>query len=213
MRVGILADIHEDVEALGQALDLLRREGVSRLVVLGDLFYAGRQVAETADLLAGAGAVGVWGNHDLGLCHEPDSRLRARYPGRVFDFLRTLGPRLELEGCLFTHGLPHWDATDPTAYYLGDRPETPEGLAGSFSASPCRRAFVGHFHRWLAATPEGILAWDGSSPVVLDPGRRYLVVVAAVCDGWCAVFDTDSGQLVPCRLPALAASFEGGNRR
>jgi predicted phosphodiesterase len=54
MRIGILADIHEDVEALGQALGLLRREGAGRLVVLGDLFYEGRRVAEVAGLLAQA---------------------------------------------------------------------------------------------------------------------------------------------------------------
>jgi hypothetical protein len=201
MRIGILADIHEDVGALGRALALLRRESVGRLVVLGDLFYSGRRVAETADLLAGAGAGGVWGNHDLGLAHEPSPRLLARFPGRVFDFLRTLGPRLELEGCLFSHGLPQWEATDPAAYYLGDRPETPAGLAGSFAASPCRVTFVGHFHRWLAATPEGVLAWDGGGPILLDPGRRYLVAVAAVCDGWCAVYDSDAARLDPVRLP------------
>jgi predicted phosphodiesterase len=211
MRIGILADIHEDVEALGQALGLLRQEGVGRLVVLGDLFYEGRRVAATADLLAGAGAAGVWGNHDLGLCHEPDPQLLARYPGRVFDFLRTLGPRLELEGCLFSHGLPHWDATDPVAYYLEARPETSEGLAGTFAASPCRVTFVGHFHRWLAATPEGVLPWDGCSPIILDAGKRHLVVVAAVCDRWCAIFDTESGRLVPCRLTGPVSSPDGGD--
>ncbi len=200
MKLGILADIHEDVEALERALHLLRLQPVDRVVVLGDLLYTGRRVAEITDLLARAGAVGVWGNHDLGLCHEPAPPLLARYPGRAFDFLRTLGPRLELAGCLFTHGLPHWDATDPVAYYLGAGPETPEGLAGAFGASACRVSFVGHFHRWLAATPEGITAWDGGEPLCLDPARRHLVVVAAVCDGWCAVYDTDAGRLVPRRL-------------
>src|SRR5262249_30674263 len=180
MRIGILADIHEDVEALRQSLSLLRREGVDQFVVLGDLFDAGRRVAETADLLSGAGAVGVWGNHDLGLCHEPEPQLLARYPGRVFDFLKTLGSRLEVDGCFFSHGLPPWDATDPTAYYLADRPETSAGLAGSFAASACRVTFVGHFHRWLAATPEGINPWGGGEAVSLAPRRRYLVVVAAV---------------------------------
>jgi hypothetical protein len=104
-------------------------------------------------------------------------------------------------GCLFSHGLPHWDPLDPAAYYLESRPETLEGLEASFAASACRVTFVGHFHRWLAATPEGVLAWTGSGPLLLDPGRRYLVVVAAVCDGWCAVFDADSGMLSPYRLP------------
>jgi predicted phosphodiesterase len=200
MRIGILADIHEDIDNLQQALGLLRREGVHQFVVLGDLFDTGRRIAETADLLAGAGVVGVWGNHDLGLCHEPEPRVLARYPRHVFDYVKTLRDRLTVEGCLFSHGLPHWDATDPTVYYLGGRPESAEGLAGSFAASPCRVTFVGHFHRWLAATPEGVILWDENGTLSLAPDRRYLLVIAAVCDGWCAVYDTVSGQLVAHRL-------------
>jgi hypothetical protein len=44
----------------------------------------------------------------------------------VLDFMATLRPRLEVGGCLFTHGLPCWDAADPAVYYLGARPETDE---------------------------------------------------------------------------------------
>ena len=51
MKLGILADIHEDVEALEKALDLLRQEGADRLVVLGDVFHLGQRVTETADWL------------------------------------------------------------------------------------------------------------------------------------------------------------------
>src|SRR5262245_51634604 len=113
MKLGILADVHEDVERLALALDVFRREGADRVVFLGDLFERGRRIAEAAAILAAAGAVGVWGNHELGLCLEPDERTRARYGGPVLDFMATLRPRLEVEGCLFTHGLPHWDAADP----------------------------------------------------------------------------------------------------
>ena len=200
MRIGILADIHEDVLSLSQAIGILRQEGIDQLVVLGDLFFEGQRVTETADLLISSGAVGVWGNHDLGLCHEPDPQILANYPVRVSYFLKTLVSKLEVDNCLFTHGLPYLDATDPVAYYLGERPESAPGRVGSFAASSCRVTFVGHFHRWLAATPEGILPWDGTEPVILSPDSRYLVVVAAVCDGWCAVYDTLSGRLMPCRL-------------
>ena len=78
--------------------------------------------------------------------------------------------------------------------------ETAEGLAGSFAVTGHRILFAGHFHRWLAATPNGLLAWDGNGPIVLEPDQRHLVVVAAVCDGWCALFDTASNELVPCQL-------------
>jgi predicted phosphodiesterase len=200
MRIGLLSDIHEDTGHLTQALGLLRREGVDRLVTLGDLFDNGQRVAETAGLLAAAGVVGVWGNHDLGLCHDPAPRFLARYPASVFDYLWTLRARVELDGCLFSHGLPHWDAYDPAAYYLEGRPEAEAARAGIFAASGCRVTFVGHFHRWLAVTPEGALPWDGDAAIRLDPARRYLVVIAAVCDGWCAVYDTEACLLEPRRL-------------
>ncbi len=197
MRIGILTDIHEETERLRSAIESLRRHGADRFVTLGDLFETGRHIDETVRLLRDVGATGVWGNHDLGLCHEPTPPVRARYAGPVLDYMQSLRPRLELEGCLFSHGLPCWDATDPAVYYLGERPETPEGLAATFGASPQPVSFVGHFHRWLAATPKGLLPWDGRSPLPVQPGQRYLIVVAAVCDGWCALFDTETSVLTP----------------
>ena len=78
--------------------------------------------------------------------------------------------------------------------------ETITSPLASFAASSYRVSSVGHFHRWLAATPAGSLAWDGGGSLALDPGQRYLVVVAAVCDGWCAVFDSVRNVLIPCQI-------------
>ena len=202
MRIGILADIHEDGCTLALALAQCRAGGVDRVVVLGDVFDTGGRLAETAALLAGAGAIGVWGNHDLGLCHDPEPSVRARYAGPAADFMATLGPRLEVGGCLFVHGLPDWDPTDPAVYYLGDGPETAAGRAASFAAFAHPVCFVGHFHCWLAATPGGLLPWVGAEPLVLHPDDRWLVVVHAVCDGWWATYDTDTRLLTPRRLAA-----------
>jgi predicted phosphodiesterase len=210
MRIGILADIHEDAANLALALQRFRQEAVQKVVLLGDVvFEMGSRLHQTIALLAEARAVGVWGNHDLGLCHEPDEGFKERYAGPVFDFMQTLRPRLELEGCLFTHGLPYYDATDPVVYYLGERPETTEGLAKSFAASNHPILFVGHFHRWLVASPQGLVPWDGAEPIRLRLDERYLVVVAAVCNGWCAVFDTDSREMVPFHLPGATAAGSG----
>jgi predicted phosphodiesterase len=200
MRLGILADIHEDVPKLTMALQHFRRVGVQQVVLLGDVFDMGRHLRETVALLAEVQAIGVWANHDLGLCHEPEESVQQRYAGPILDFMRTLRPRLEVAGCLFTHGLPCWDETDPEVYYLGDRPDTKEGQASSFEVSHDATVFVGHFHCWLAATLQGRLDWDCNSPLILLPDQRYLIVVAAVCDGWCAVFDTDSRTLMPHRM-------------
>jgi predicted phosphodiesterase len=199
MKLGILADIHEATGNLRAALAVLRRQGAERLVALGDVFETGKHIGETVRLLREAGAVGVWGNHDLGLCHEPTEAVRARYAGPVLDFMGTLSPRLELGGCLFTHGLPSCDPTDPAAYYLGDRPETPEGLEASFAAVSTRVLFVGHFHRWLVASSGGVIPWGGERSVCLAGPARYLLVVHAVKDGWCGVYDTETSELAPLR--------------
>jgi hypothetical protein len=57
--------------------------------------------------------------------------------------------------------------------------------------------FIGHFHRWFAATPNGCLSWDGTEPIAFEPGERYFVVVHAVADGWYAIFDDATNVLTP----------------
>ena len=49
-----------------------------------------------------------------------------------------------------------------------------------------------------------LLGWSGEVPLLLDPGQHYLVVIAAVCDGWYATLDTSTGRLVPRRVDAPA---------
>jgi predicted phosphodiesterase len=72
MKIGVLADIHGDVANLTKAIDRLRREKVDVIVALGDLIYDRRNASETVELLKNCGAIGVWGNHELGLCVEPN---------------------------------------------------------------------------------------------------------------------------------------------
>jgi hypothetical protein len=57
--------------------------------------------------------------------------------------------------------------------------------------------FMGHIHTYFAATPAGLLDWQGEQAILLDPQSRYLIGLAAVCDGKYSVFDTSMNQLVP----------------
>jgi predicted phosphodiesterase len=200
MRTGILADIHGDVENLSKAIERLREESVDVFVVLGDVIYDKRNASETVALLKDCGAIGVWGNHELGLCVEPSDELRRLYPGPVMEFFSTLDAHLEHGDVLYSHSLPDQDARDPTSYYLGPRPDQPGALDRCFSQFRRRAILVGHFHRWLAATPAGRLAWNGERPLRLAPGERYLFVIHAVMDGWAAVLDDEHGVLTPIQL-------------
>jgi hypothetical protein len=198
MRLGLLTDIHEDVAHLQRALAALRAEGVDRLVFLGDVCQMSERLEETVALLAEAGAVGVWGNHDFGLCHKPDEELSSHYSASLIRYMRGLAPRLEIDGCLFTHVEPWLDATSlEDLWWFEGLPDTPARVAQSFAAVPNRVMFVGHFHRWFVACRNGPLPWHGEGPITLDPSERYLVGIAAVCEGRCAVFDTETGTLTP----------------
>lgn len=199
MRIGILADIHENVMHLRWAIDVLRKQGADSLVVLGDVFELGHRLGETVDLLAEAGAVGVWGNHDFGLCRDnPRPEDLRRYGERILAFMGCLQPRLEIDGSLFVHVEPWLNPEKiEDLWYFDGPPETTEQVARSFAAVPNRLIFVGHYHRWLLATLEGVQLWVGDRPIVLDTADRYLVAVHAVCAGKCALLDTDTHELIP----------------
>jgi hypothetical protein len=203
MRMGLLSDIHEDVDRLAAAIARCRREGVDRLYTLGDIFETGKRFAQAVDLLREADVTGVWGNHEFGLFAGRGSSVENPFDWTTLDYMHRLQARMEVDGVLLSHVLPCLDPKDvEQPWYAEPAPETAEAAARNFAAFPHRRMFVGHFHRWLAVTPNGPLPWSGDRPIRFSPKRRYLVVVAAVADGWCAVFDTKTDVLTPCKLCA-----------
>ena len=189
MKLGLLADIHEHTRELQNAIAVLQQHRAQRFVVLGDVFETGKQIEETVRLLRQVEAVGVWGNHDVGLCFDPDEKVCQRYSAAVLTFMGRLQPRLEIEGCLFTHVEPWLDPHKiEDLWYFDGPPDSRGKLARSFAAVPHRVLFIGHMHRWLLGTPGGLLSWRGDGPVRLDGPTRYLVVAHAVRDGRCALF-------------------------
>ena len=198
MKLGILSDTHEQVDQLRNAIDLLRRHEADRFVVLGDTFDSGDRVEETIALLLDVGEIGVWGNHDFGLCVDQSDEIRQRYSTDALEFMSSLQPRLEIDGCLFTHIEPWLDPNKiDDLWYFEGLPETQEKLNRSFAAMPHRVMFIGHYHSWLVGSTAGIFPWNGEKPVKLDATQQHLVVVNAVCHGYCAIFDTTNNELVP----------------
>jgi len=196
MKLGLLSDIHEDVERLQVALRRFEAERVDQVVVLGDVAEMNERLDETCQLLLDAGANGVWGNHDVGVCHMAGKV--ERYAESVQQFMPTLKPQLELDGCLFSHVEPWLDATDVSQLWHYDGPpETLSKARRSFSATSARLLFVGHFHRWFAASVNAVIPWQGSEPLHFNPEKRYLVAMAAVCHGASAILDLSESTLLP----------------
>jgi hypothetical protein len=206
MRIGIVTDIHDQVALLAQVLAVLKAEAVDAIVTLGDntdLFGKWNKAREVAALLREVGAVGVWGNHDFGLCRNVTEEIRFRFLSATCDYFASLQPRLELGGCHFSHIEPFLDPELTTDLWTFEaRPEDERRLARSFAAVPHRAAFLGHFHRWLACTQAGPVAWDGTAPLHFELPARYLVVVGPLFRGDFAVMDTNRWVLEPRTVSA-----------
>lgn len=106
MKLGILADIHEETRQLRRAIAVLQQHGAERFVILGDVCEMGKRIEETVSLLQQVQAVGVWGNHDVGLCFDPGEHVCQRYSTAVLNFMGSLQPHLEIDSCLFSHVEP-----------------------------------------------------------------------------------------------------------
>lgn len=206
MRIGIVTDIHDEVEHLAAALRTLQDERADAVVCLGDStdFHGPYNRAwEVARLLRDHGAIGVWGNHDCGLCRDvPLEALSTPPDHEALAYFASWQPWAALGGCHFSHVEPWLDLTDPAAlWYYDDPPVTPAEYARTFAVVPHPACFIGHFHKWMAGTSAGRLPWKGDTQLSLDPADRHLVVVGPLFAGAFALLDTDARTLTPHRLP------------
>jgi len=195
MIIGLIADIHEHIEYLRRSLNALKHADV--IIFLGDVFETGTQVNLAVRLLSEARVVGVWGNHDLGLCHEPSENLQARFPAATIEYLAELSPQFELDDILFCHGLPTWNPTDPSEYYLNPQPWEPNALDEVFERFGHRHVFAGHYHRWFLASENCPVEWDGKTKIRLESNLRHFIIVNGVLNACCAEFNTMTNELKP----------------
>ena len=165
MRIGIVADIHEAIEPLRKAMTEFRRRGVDLVVSLGDAcdsFSPDGRASDVVRLLREANAVGVWGNHDVGLSFEVSETLREAAGPTVIEYMAKVQAQLVVAGCRFSHVEPWLDARKvENLWYFDGPPDTPEKASRSFLAVPESHLFVGHFHCWLVMTPSGRVEWNG----------------------------------------------------
>jgi putative phosphoesterase len=191
MRLGIVSDMHGNVDAMRTALDDLV-DRADELLVAGDAFSDHRFSNDVVGLVRSSDARYVLGNHELALLSPAgvNARTSPRVDVSLLEFVaRTplqLRVKLGSKSLLMVHGSP-WE---PYGDYL--MPNNPkykrcDELDADFVVTGhTHTAFTARFGRTLVVNPGSLGKSD-------DPARRTSVTYS--------ILDTDSDEVTLCELP------------
>lgn len=184
MRFAIFSDIHSNMDALTAVLAEAMREGVDRIISLGDNIGYGPEPEPVMRALDTHGVESVLGNHELALVNpdflkgfNPQARKaleinRQELSPASLRKIESLPAFLSIEGARFVHGVP----PDLTARYI--HKESLTRLGHIMEAQAESLSFVGHTHQLAVygPGPSGIEKRKlGKSRVSLAKKDKYII--------------------------------------
>lgn len=219
MRIGLLADLHANREAVESCAKALEAVGCRHWVILGDLVGYGADPCWVVDWVrqrVDRGAVAVLGNHDQAVMANDVSSMgpaigaatawtHSVLDGDQLDFLRALPLQVVEEDRLYVHANA-WAPADWA--YVANRLAATRSLL----ATSAWLTFCGHVHEPalynLQAESSNHFAPASGIGIPLSSQRRWLAIPGSCGqprDGnpaaACAWFDTDSRQIGFLRVP------------
>ncbi len=215
MRYGILGDIHANLSALEKVLSCMDKEGVDRLISVGDVVGYGAAPQECIQILRERGAVVVKGNHDAACVGEIDVRYFNPYARAAVEWthalltteehewLRSLPMIADLEDCSVVHAtLAH-----PERFEYVQAVEDADPSLDEMKTPVC---FVGHTHvpvTILRLNDDLRTAYTVDAEISLDDVSHALVNVGAVGQprdedsrAAYAIYDTTSARIRILRI-------------
>jgi diadenosine tetraphosphatase ApaH/serine/threonine PP2A family protein phosphatase len=217
MRIGIISDVHSNLEALTASLAALQKLKPDRVVCLGDVVGYGASVNECCDAVRQAAEVTLLGNHDAAVAGRMDYSFyydaarhaldwtAARIDPDHLDWLRSLPYTHRIDHVGFSHGNP----VDPQAYEYVFALEQARELIPHYEALSDVN-FIGHSHlcKAFALHPAGDVNEVVSHRFGLRKGYKYVVSVGSVgqprdCDNRSGfvVYDVDQRIVEYHRVP------------
>lgn len=151
MRIGILGDIHGNMEALTSVVAAMRAEGIDEWVQVGDLVGYGPQPSECIDLVRDLGCTVCMGNHDAAVLDILDTAYfnnfarqavewtRTQLRPQDFEYLRSLQLVVRKELYTVVHGT--LQMPDQFGYVI-----SPVEARDSLQLQETFLCFVGHSH-------------------------------------------------------------------
>jgi diadenosine tetraphosphatase ApaH/serine/threonine PP2A family protein phosphatase len=208
MRIGIISDIHSNLEALTRSLVALERHRPDRIVCLGDVVGYGASVNECCEIVRKVSEVTLLGNHDAAVAGRMDYSFyydaarhaldwtASRIDPDHLEWLRSLPYAHRIEGVQFTHGNP----IDPEAYEYVFAVEQARELVPHFDAL-AEVNFIGHSHlcKAFALNAAGDVSEVVANRFGLRRGYKYVVSVGSIgqprdCDNRACfvIYDADA---------------------
>jgi diadenosine tetraphosphatase ApaH/serine/threonine PP2A family protein phosphatase len=217
MRIGIISDIHANLEALTQSLAALERHRPDRIVCLGDVVGYGASVNECCALVRKVSEATLLGNHDAAVSGRMDYSFYYDAARHALDWTAA---RIDTDHLEWLRALPYVHRIDDLQFSHGN-PVNPESYEYVFAIEQARELvphvsalaevnFVGHSHlcKTFAVHPAGDVSEVVATRFGIRRGYKYVVSVGSVgqprdCDNRaCFVtYDTDERVVEFHRVP------------
>lgn len=190
MRIGVLGDIHGNLEALQAVVEAMRRENLDEWVQVGDLVGYGPEPSACIDLVRSLGCVVCMGNHDAAVLGLLDTSYfnnfaraaihwtRGQLRPQDFDYLQSLQLVVRKPDYTVVHGTLHMP--EQFGYVI-----SPVEAMDSLEHQQTFVCFVGHSHVpavYLdhgAGTPQQI-PYQPTIDVLVHGFRKVLMNVGSV---------------------------------
>lgn len=122
MRIGIISDIHSNIEALDEVLMVMARLKIDRYVCLGDLVGYGANPSEVMDIVRPLVDFTIMGNHDAAVAGQMDYQY---YYDEARDALAWTRESLSEENIEYLKSLPYFRIEEEICFVHGE-PIAPE---------------------------------------------------------------------------------------
>lgn len=193
MRIGIVSDVHNNVEALTYALDSLA--GCERVLSLGDLVSQYRATPDIMRLARRERVEGIRGNHEKTILAPVGAAVRSQLADEDRAYLETLphSRELTIEGRTVAvwHGAPWDDAADINCEYVF---ESDAARMKRLAATPADVVLIGHTHIAMLVRDGGTLMLNpGSCGEGRDAARRLSFAELDFAAGLATVYEIRRG--------------------
>ncbi len=189
MKIAVISDIHGNAEAFSAVLEHMEKQGVDRVISLGDNIGYGPDSEKVMGMVRAEGIHSVLGNHELVVkdpssirWFNPQSRIAVEIAVSSLSMdsishIRNMETSLVWEGARFVHGFPP-DSVKFYVYQASDKK-----MARTFEGMAEGVCFVGHTHDLGLHSMENGEAVETPlerGVVFLDPERKYIVNAGSV---------------------------------